>query len=321
MKVLGFSSLLLLLSCGGGVVKEDPPPPNGAVPILPGDSGAVCHQDLDCTNGLICLPPSGTGTCSSAPGASPGQIKRDAALNAVGRVGYPCQVDVDCKNGLECLRPAGTVASASVGVCSKACTTGELERSCGADQGGICAAIGESRFCLAACGSGPFACATGSCAQVDAAQVCIPACLSDSQCTTACDLQTGLCTTTPQRGVAAVGAKCTSPADCKTGVCAESRCTGPCNLGGTSGCGENQIYLSGVGGAMCFPLDPQNYFVGNPGECVQSCNCDSNCSNPDTLCEPMEAQLYNVLGLFYGARGRCVARSSAPGKGTPQCSL
>ena len=121
-------------------------------------------------------------------------LRDDDCDNGLALLGEPCDGDGDCDAQWTCLGDPDPDRFID-GYCGDdAACTGEANE-CTAD--GVCADLGDSEYCLLACGDG-IGCRFGyTCATLPEGDACIPRCRSNADCffedAATCNVGTGLC--------------------------------------------------------------------------------------------------------------------------------
>jgi hypothetical protein len=328
---------LVLTACGSTSGDGGTTPMAGAAALGPADAG------MDSGPGTVL--PLAPGRPSSVPFRPPEPdagmtAPTDAGVDAgpATSLGARCVSDRDCEEPLTCLEVNENVGAGEGpprGLCTVKCSEGSTV--C-ADLGGACVDLTysgnlDSQYCLETCSFGPgdqsaftddkcHAREEFSCYPLSAGPTCVPNCNGDMDCgTRICNPGTGMCgNTTPPGG--AIGTKCepgasgdachgycqsyTLPADAGvTGVCMED-----CTWGRLATCGWTG---AGPAQAACFlfptsVLDAGGPGYGDVGNCVQLCDCNSQCSHPGFVCEPLGDADYEA---YWGRKGLCVLKGPA----------
>ena len=255
-----------------------------------------------------------------------------------GVLGSACESALDCMDGLSCVTPVGAEPGRpgpAHGICSTGCSS---DQDCGPFWYGpfqayppVCAELAGAALCLEPCPVGALFLDVDKChgREEMACQpsgrgvaqdgfplgVCTPQCTLDRQCGDRfCNAALGLCVDEPVTGDA-VGAGCDAEALEPTcaGYCNPApstdggaggetftgACTQSCVVGGPIACGWSG---KGTPSALCDDGGGTLVF-GDLGQCVELCDCNSDCSAMGAVCAP--------LGSAYGHAGRCVPAGSS----------
>jgi hypothetical protein len=220
---------------------------------------------------------------------------------ADGTLGAPCTGDTDCMD-LSCITnvqgPQGLYHLPG-GSCSLDCMDA---LDCPAASVCIQISVAFSGYCAELCNYGPanatafnpekchgrsdFACAPFPMANPQ--PTCLPSCNSDADCMGGnfCDLGNGVCVTTPP-GSEPTGSVCTpGPQELCSGICNSlivggnptGLCSDLCTLGADDACSAVS-----ADDAACFG-DTTNEGVGDQGQCVELCDCASDCRFQSLVC-------------------------------------
>lgn len=286
---------------GTGGVGADGGAGSGGSAGAPGDSGAQtplglpCSTDSDCGSGLTCLASDST------------------ALGGAGPAKGLCTADCTADLG-----------KASSSICSAI------------DPAAVCVDLGAPGsphgVCLEGCSSGPDSLTSFSpdkchgrpelaCQPIyDSNNVstgkgyCRPDCNSDADCGgRTCNPRTGLCDDQAAQGLP-VGSSCTQPADGGTDPCRGTcgavvhsfggapftyTCSERCTIGAVPSCGWSG---TGPADAYCVFVYDANAGRGDQGACGQTCDCNSDCLDPDLVCVPFNN---SALVTELGHKGYC----------------
>lgn len=263
-------------TAGGGEAASN----GGAGNNGPGPLGAMCAGDIDCAQGLTCIPPDSTDFGSGGP--------------SLGMCTMACTSDAVCgalAPGAGCIN-FGTQAAPKA-FCLEGCT-----------QGGDATA-----FDTKCQGRPDFACSDFSASAVPD-PFCVPRCRADIECGPGlfCSRRSGLCSATKGTGDPA-GTACDPMATTSTcqgvcvhfasndmGVCAEL-CSGflPCMYGGADGQKP---------GGLCSGALSQTFGPVDEGFCEPNCACSGDCKFPDHLCRKWPTAEANFKSIL-GADGMC----------------
>lgn len=291
-----------------------------------------CHgrQDLTCDPrglgaGALCFPDCrrdvdcGEGYCDERLGVCvPEPIEYTP-------FGDACEADGDCPSGLFCLSqdsddfqgggPAGgycTLRCRYSSECAELYPNARCEVVRDEDPSGVCLqpCVSNARTLATCHGRTDLSCVEPLAATT--ASLCFPTCGSHDECGERfCDLLVGVCVDEEPQGLG-TGAPCDandrSQTQCK-GVCwqsgggeeGEGICTGFCTLG-TVGCNSDEENLEPGDGACLFAPQPTGQGVQDLGFCGQVCECDDDCSAPESRCVEFPDE---ELGRLFGVPGYC----------------
>jgi hypothetical protein len=242
-------------------------------------------------------------------------------------VGKECSKDADCAAGLVCLTESSDALGAggpAGGLCTVDCLANGQADCDQVDTGSLCAANQSHTiaFCYERCNAGPVSPGEHKChdradsacrpSQTDMGY-CTPTCRGDFDCPgRVCEQRSGLCAAAAM-GTLPFGSSCDpvpSTTDC-VGLCStlgtsmptkdNSFCTNYCIIGRPGTCGE-PLNASGPPNAACLLKFASTETDGDLGECVQLCDCDSNCKNPGFICSP------TAVKMDTGRAGACVPK-------------
>lgn len=140
---------------------------------------------------------------------------------------------------------------------------------------------------------------------------CVPNCNSDADCGAGnyCNPKNGLCQSTPPTGLP-TGAACTpNQGDC-AGICQlvggkVNVCANRCTLGAVPSCGWKGP--GSVAPALCRMTTGWAQYggktngTGDLAYCLQTCNCDADCTAPGARCWPLP----DAIAAASGKKGVC----------------
>lgn len=299
---------------------------------LPGELGATCTTDSECTGGICLLDVTG-GYCSQdctatacesgavcvARSSGKGGAAQGGSCNAASVCLRACAADFDCRQGTACASVGGAKA------CVAACTT---DADCGGGQtcaAGLCQGKGqvgakcssdsqcgdlqcETTFidgmctqpCVARTGAEPGsaqACPTGSqCVSVGESQgLCMASCNADADCRAgySCDANTRSCRS-----------KCASDAACGVGWFCDV-CSGTCNEGKAK---PTQLGASCEADAKCSSAYCLTSDLGwSGGVCSKTCASQTDCgaegvciqADPTSICLQRCSSNFDCRGEYY----------------------
>jgi hypothetical protein len=328
----------LAIACDGGSDSE------GGAGATAGTAASSLDAGMDAAAPTPVLPLAGRP--SPPPFVKPpmqdagGMDPADAAMDAgpATSLGARCVSDADCTAPFTCLKvgdDSGNGEGPPRGLCTIECA---VDATVCLQYDGVCLDVTygaggpNSRYCVENCKFGPSDLYEFSpdkchgreefaCYPLTTGPTCIANCNGDVDCgTRICDPSTGLCGNAAIPGDP-VGTKCdpaVTPDTCRgycqsfaiadggtTGACMED-----CTWGRVATCG-----WSGTGPAeqacFLFPvsvLDAGGPGYGDVGNCVQLCDCNKDCLNPDLVCEPLNS---TDLETYWSRKGVCVQKGTA----------
>lgn len=295
----------------------------------------ACASDGASFGACDCSPTGSGGSAGGGNGGSAGGNMAGAAgttdmgpAEFTGATGLPCETDGDCFGGMICSpataaeNPYGT-GGVQGGVCTAPCT--DSADCLAVDSNSECIALGQAGegFCRAVClvgAAGPDRCSGRfdmACVPSNAVDpsgqigLCRPLCTSDADCGGGrfCDLGTRLCVDAlPTRGPGIIGAACnvaTEATDCLSGACLQVEadgsglCTSICVLGPLAGCGFSEEATPRDAACLLPVNDP--VVIGDVGLCLELCDADTDCEQPNFECSALSAGGQE----FFGRTGQC----------------
>lgn len=274
---------------------------------------------------LACTDGSAEAGEFAPPDASGGGAGGDTAQTARPALGTPCAGDGDCPADATCLRQDGQDyfgGGPPRGVCVADC--GPDPGRCSEFADAVCVSMmeapdGSAAYCFPSCTPGvPDLEKCGGQADVACDRLaaspdegfCRLFCTHDDECPERrCDRARGVCTDSPPNP-GSFGQPCDPEADdtgCP-GVCVElgdagyAVCSRRCLYGSVDACNG-----SAEAPAFCAFASPGGS-LGDTGYCSELCDCTSECSHAEAICDPFSSESVREL---VGRAGVCAPEELA----------